>query len=55
MAQRGGSVEGSVRIGKEVFSPIINTADFIIALEKLEALRYLGKLGQEGFLFVNDL
>ncbi|MCL5072067.1 MAG: indolepyruvate oxidoreductase subunit beta [Actinobacteria bacterium] len=54
MAQRGGSVEGSVRIGKEVFSPIINRADFIIALEKLEALRYIGKLQSGGFLLVND-
>jgi indolepyruvate ferredoxin oxidoreductase, beta subunit len=54
MAQRGGSVEGSVRIGREVFSPIINKADFIIALEKLEALRYIGKLQPEGFLLVND-
>lgn len=54
MAQRGGSVEGSVRIGKEVFSPIINRADFIIAVEKLEALRYVGKLRPGGFLLVND-
>ena len=54
MAQRGGSVEGSVRIGKEVFSPIINRADFIIAVEKLEALRYIGKLQTGGFLLVND-
>ncbi len=54
MAQRGGSVEGSVRIGKEVFSPIINRADFIIALEKLEALRYISKLQPGGFLIVND-
>jgi len=54
MAQRGGSVEGSVRIGKEVFSPIIDRADFIIAVEKLEALRYIGKLRSGGFLLVND-
>jgi indolepyruvate ferredoxin oxidoreductase, beta subunit len=54
MAQRGGSVEGSVRVGKEVFSPIINRADFIIAVEKLEALRYIGKLQPGGFLLVND-
>jgi len=54
MAQRGGSVEGSVRIGKEVFSPIISRADFIVAAEKLEALRYIGKLQSGGFLLVND-
>ena len=54
MAQRGGSVEGSVRVGKEVFSPIIGEADFIIALEKLEGLRYLSKLDSKGFIIIND-
>ena len=54
MAQRGGSVLGSVRIGREVFSPTINKADFIIALEKLEALRYIDKLDCSGFIIIND-
>ena len=54
MAQRGGSVEGSVRVGKKVFSPIINKADFIIALEKLEGLRYLSRLDSKGFIIIND-
>jgi len=54
MAQRGGSVVGSVRLGKKVFSPTIDEADFIVALEKLEAARYIGKLAPEGFLLVND-
>jgi len=54
MAQRGGSVEGSVRIGKQVFSPTISSADFIVALEKLEALRYAQKLAEGGFIFVSD-
>lgn len=54
MAQRGGSVEGSVRIGKEVFSPIINNAEFIAALEKLEGLRYLSRLASGGFIIIND-
>ncbi|MBM3699594.1 MAG: indolepyruvate oxidoreductase subunit beta [Actinobacteria bacterium] len=54
MAQRGGSVEGSVRIGKKVFSPTINSADFIVALEKLEALRYARKLKEGGFMLVSD-
>src|SRR4030042_1392980 len=35
MAQRGGSVEGGVRVGREVYSPTIGKADFVIALEKL--------------------
>ena len=54
MAQRGGSVVGSVRFGKKVYSPIIDKADFIIALEKLEAARYLEMLRPGGFLLVND-
>ena len=54
MAQRGGSVVGSVRFGKKVYSPIIDKADFIIALEKLEAARYLEMLKPGGFLLVND-
>jgi indolepyruvate ferredoxin oxidoreductase beta subunit len=54
MAQRGGSVVGSVRIGRKVYSPIVNRADFIVSLEKLEAVRYIGKLDREGFIIVND-
>jgi indolepyruvate ferredoxin oxidoreductase, beta subunit len=54
MAQRGGSVEGSVRIGKQVFSPTISSADFIVALEKLEAIRYVHKLSDVGFILVSD-
>lgn len=54
MAQRGGSVVGSVRLGGKVYSPIVNRADFIVSLEKLEALRYINKLDKEGFIFVND-
>ncbi len=54
MAQRGGSVIGSVRIGKKVYSPILNSADFIVSLEKLEAVRYIDRLDTEGFIIVND-
>ena len=54
MAQRGGSVEGSVRFGKKVYSPTIGEADFIIALEKLEALRYLPRLKSDGTIIIND-
>ncbi len=54
MAQRGGSVEGNVRIGKKVFSPTINKAEFIIALEKLEGLRYIERLASEGLIIVNN-
>ena len=43
MAQRGGSVVAQIRFGKKVFSPLIGRgqADYLLALEKLEALRYL--------------
>lgn len=54
MAQRGGSVIGSVRFGNKVHSPIIEDADMIVSLEKLEAARYLDLLKPEGFLLIND-
>lgn len=54
MAQRGGSVEGSVRFGNKVYSPIIDSADYIIALEKLEALRYIQRLDNDGTIIIND-
>jgi indolepyruvate ferredoxin oxidoreductase beta subunit len=43
MAQRGGSVVAQIRFGSKVFSPLISRgrADYLISLEKLEALRYL--------------
>jgi indolepyruvate ferredoxin oxidoreductase beta subunit len=42
MAQRGGSVITHVRFGEKIYSPLIEegTADFMLAFEKLEALRY---------------
>jgi indolepyruvate ferredoxin oxidoreductase, beta subunit len=54
MAQRGGSVVGSVRFGREVFSPVISTADVIVSLEKLESLRYIDKLENNGIIIIND-
>jgi indolepyruvate ferredoxin oxidoreductase beta subunit len=54
MAQRGGSVEGSVRFGKKVLSPTTGCADFVVALEKLEGLRFLGRLGENGLIIIND-
>ncbi|RNC28669.1 MAG: hypothetical protein AWM53_01329 [Candidatus Dichloromethanomonas elyunquensis] len=56
MAQRGGSVVTQVRYGKEVASPIIpqGEADIILAFEKLEALRWLPYLKQNGSILIND-
>jgi len=56
MAQRGGSVVTHVRFGERVHAPIIGEggADFILAFEKLEALRYLNYLRPGGTVIVND-
>ncbi len=50
MAQRGGSVDCHVRFGEQVHSPLIapGTADFIVALELLEAARRLDFLAPQG-------
>lgn len=56
MAQRGGSVVTHVRIGPKVYSPLIEagTADFIVAFEKLEALRWLPYARADATIIVND-
>lgn len=56
MAQRGGSVVTFVRYGEEVTEPIVEEgqADVLIAFEKLEALRYLHFLKEDGVIVVND-
>ena len=55
MAQRGGSVIMQVRYGEKVYSPLVELgeADVIFAFEKLEALRYLPYLKEEGVMIVN--
>ncbi len=57
MAQRGGSVVSHVRYGQEVFSPVIEEqkADFLLAFEKMEALRWLHYLKPGGTAIVNTL
>jgi len=57
MAQRGGSVISEVRFGRRVYSPLVRKggADFMVALEKLEALRFLYYLKKDAPLIVNDL
>jgi indolepyruvate ferredoxin oxidoreductase, beta subunit len=56
MAQRGGSVISQVRIGDKVNSPLIalGETDYLIAFEKLEALRYAHYLAPSGIAMVND-
>lgn len=56
MAQRGGSVITHVRFGTKVYSPLIEegTGNFILAFEKLEALRYIHYLKKGGITLVNE-
>ena len=55
MSQRGGSVVTYVRYGDKRYSPIIEEgqADYIIAFELLEALRYVNYLKKDGVVIVN--
>ncbi|MBI4595897.1 MAG: indolepyruvate oxidoreductase subunit beta [Candidatus Tectomicrobia bacterium] len=55
MAQRGGIVSSHVRYGRKVFSPLIKKgeADFILAFEELEALRWVDFLRANGQMIVN--
>jgi len=55
MAQRGGSVVSHVRIGSDVFSPLVpqGQADFLIAFEAAEAVRNISYLKQGGTVIVN--
>ncbi|MDD6042555.1 MAG: indolepyruvate oxidoreductase subunit beta [Eubacteriaceae bacterium] len=57
MAQRGGSVTSHVRIGEDIFSPLIpeGTADIIMAFEPGEAVRNLKYLKKEGVVVVNSI
>jgi indolepyruvate ferredoxin oxidoreductase beta subunit len=56
MSQRGGSVVTYVKMGKKVYSPVIEKgeADILLAFEKLEALRWIDYLKQGGALILND-
>jgi indolepyruvate ferredoxin oxidoreductase beta subunit len=57
MAQRGGSVNSHVRWGERVYSPLIGRgeADYLLAFEKLEALRYVGMLRSGGTALVGEM
>jgi indolepyruvate ferredoxin oxidoreductase beta subunit len=56
VAQRGGAVVSHVRMGKKVYSPLIKTgeSDFVLAIEKLEAVRWAHHLRPGGKLIVDD-
>ena len=56
MAQRGGSVLSNVRIAHQVWSPLIKQGevDILLALEKLEAARWVNYLRPGGIAIVNN-
>ncbi len=55
LAVRGGAVVGHVRWGDRVYSPIVpeGRANYLIAFEILEGLRWLGQVKPEGTVLVN--
>ena len=55
MSQRGGSVITHVRVGNEVYSPIVadGEADFLLSFEELEAARAASFLKKDGVAIVN--
>lgn len=58
MSQRGGDVQSNLRISSsEIYSDLIakGSADAIISLEPMEALRYLPYLAQEGWIVANSV
>jgi indolepyruvate ferredoxin oxidoreductase beta subunit len=56
MAQRGGDVTTHFRYGKKVYSPLIKSgdADFLLAFELLEALRYINYCKNDAKIVIND-
>ena len=56
MAQRGGSVVAHIRIGHDIGSPTISRgeADYLVAFEKLEAVRWADYLKQGAIILYND-
>lgn len=56
VAQRGGAVFSHVRFGDRVHSPMARRGDvdYLLALEKLEALRYAHFVKADGTIIVND-
>ena len=55
-AQRGGSVVSHVRFGPKVYSPLspAGEVDILLALEKLEGLRWAHYVREGGLIVVND-
>ncbi len=56
MSQRGGSVSASVRFAKKVYSPTdkLGGVKYMMATEKLEALRWISYLNKDSIMVIND-
>lgn len=56
MSQRGGSVVTHVRIGDDISAPLVKEGevDYILAFEKLEALRWSYYLNEKGTILINN-
>jgi len=56
LSQRGGSVTSNIRWGEKVYTPVVidGEVDFLLSLEKLEALRYAHTINKNGKIIVND-
>lgn len=58
MSQRGGAVQSHLRISeREIFSDLIpqGSADIILSVEPMEALRYMPYLSPDGVLVANSI
>ncbi|MFO7996757.1 MAG: indolepyruvate oxidoreductase subunit beta, partial [Dehalococcoidia bacterium] len=57
MAVRGGSVTSIIRVGEDVYGPLIPTGkcDIIIGMEPSEALRTAGFLSKSGMVILNTV
>jgi indolepyruvate ferredoxin oxidoreductase beta subunit len=55
MAQRGGSVVAQIRFGRKVYSPLvpIGSAQVLLSLERIEALRFAELLSPDGLAVVS--
>jgi indolepyruvate ferredoxin oxidoreductase beta subunit len=55
MAQRGGCVTSHVRYGVKVYSPLAKKGDvdILVSFEKMETLRYLDYLKEDGSIIIN--
>ncbi|MHA1375106.1 MAG: indolepyruvate oxidoreductase subunit beta [Promethearchaeota archaeon] len=56
LAQRSGSIYTHIRIGDDVFSPLIpyGEADVLLGMEAIESLRYIEFLKPNGVIILND-